>query len=150
MSGKPRGLFGTIKPAQGLLGSAPTYDTPLAPQQQGPYQQWRSSLPGDLQNNQDYDLQGAYLAAMQANGRAHMGDRFKKPNHMTFSDESQYSTPQTQGGHWSEGANGTFAFWASPWNMQQHSWPELTRYMQEAEPGTPLIAPFDYRLPRGR
>jgi len=113
-------------------------------------------LPPTLQNSQDYDLQGAYLDAAKANGRLHMTDKFKKPNHMTFSDGSQYSTPQTQGGRWvgtgqpnpSNPAEDQFLFWASPYNLTQHPMSVMEEYFRANEKGNPVIYPINYRLPQ--
>lgn len=51
----------------------------------------------------DYDLRGAYKAGLQKDPESgHWGDRFKKPNHPTFSDQSQYATgdQRDRAGHW--------------------------------------------------
>lgn len=133
-----------------MAGLADLFTTILSQQNEGRYQDWRRQLPSDLQNEGDYDLRGAFLAAAQADGRLHMTDRFKKPNHMTFSDGSQYSTPQHQGGHWSDAGGDQFVFWASPYNMQQHSLPEIQQYFDRYEPQSTAIYPINYNLPRGR
>lgn len=123
------------------------YTTPLNTQQEATYQQWRQRLPGDLQNDEDYDLRGAYQANARAAANGHMTDQFKKPNHMTFSDGSQYSTPQTPGGRWIEDGKGGWVFWASPTNLQYHSLPQLADYFAQYEPGSNFVAPINYRLP---
>ena len=48
----------------------------------------------------------------------HGPDTYKYPNHMTFSDESMYSTPEHMGGHWTELKNGKWQFQPSQWNIQ--------------------------------
>lgn len=48
----------------------------------------------------------------------HGPDQYKYPNHMTFSDESMYSTPEHMGGHWTELKNGKWQFQPSQWNIQ--------------------------------
>lgn len=48
----------------------------------------------------------------------HGPDIYKYPNHMTFSDESMYSTPEHMGGHWTELKNGKWQFQPSQWNIQ--------------------------------
>lgn len=134
---------------------APGYDTPLNQDQTADYNRWRATLPPALQNTSDYDLQGAYLASSQADGRAHMTDQFKKPNHMTFSTGSQYSNPQMQGGVWGDtgernpydltGGN-RYVFWATPHNVQTHPLLEMQRYFSESEPGNRVIADIPYFL----
>ena len=133
-----------------------TYDTPLNPEQEAQYQAWRSTLPRDLQNEGDYDLRGAFLDSVKADGRLHMTDKFKKPNHITFSQGSQYSTPQAPGGRWDEtslpnpnGGN-QHIFWASPENLKYHKLNDLARYFQQYEQGNTFVAPISYNLPRGR
>ena len=141
-----------------MAGLADLFATALSQQDEGRYQDWRQRLPGNLSNDGDYDLRGAFLAAAQANGRLHMTDQFKKPNHMSFSDGSQYSTPQHMGGHWSDTGmpnpntpgEDQFVFWASPYNMQQHGMLPTQRYFDAAEPGNPVVFPLNYNLPRGR
>lgn len=48
----------------------------------------------------DYDLRGAFAAGETRGTNGHMTDRFKKPNHETFSDESQYDKGDGKAGHW--------------------------------------------------
>lgn len=65
------------------------------------FQDWKvKNAPRD--SGADYDLRGAYLANMQRADNGHMGDRFKKPNHPTFSDQSQYAVGDQRGraGSW--------------------------------------------------
>lgn len=133
------------------------YETRLTPDQEQQYQTWRASLPKNLQNESDYDLRGAFLASVEADGRLHMTDRFKKPNHITFSDGSQYSTPQAPGGQWMStgqpnallGGN-SFVFWASPENQRHYSMNALADYFRRNEPGNSVIFQSDYKLPKGR
>ena len=69
---------------------------------------------GDLR---DYDLRGAWRAdpsSLSSNG--HLSDRWKKPNHPTFSSESKYSSASTPGGNW-VGANGGWTFVPSRWQL---------------------------------
>jgi hypothetical protein len=78
-------------------GPMDKYDTKLSPAEQIQYNKWRSTLPSRLQGTQDYDLQGFWKE--NPNFRldtedAHLTDKFKKPNHETFSLESQYATGQ--------------------------------------------------------
>lgn len=127
----------------GLFGS---YTTQLNDAQEAAYQQWKARLPPNLQNEADYDLRGAFQANSQQAANGHLPDTYKKPNHMTFSDESQYSTPQMPGGHWSDAGNDKWAFWASPTNIQQHPINEIARYFREAEPDSTFIAPSNWSL----
>jgi len=47
-----------------------------------------------------YDIMGYLSENDPVSG--HMTDKYKKPGHVSFSNESQYSTKRTPGGHWSE------------------------------------------------
>lgn len=86
------------------------YNTALSPEQEAQFQQWRSKLPQQLQYMGDYDLKGAFLANAQQSANAHFTDQFKKPNHPSFSVESQYSRgPSMVGGTWQgEGPDAQF------------------------------------------
>ncbi len=91
----------TSAPLPGMqIQQSTTYDTPIPPERQQEYEKYKSQLPPPLQSTQDYDLQGAFLAGAVPDANGHMTDKFKKPNHPTFSNQSEYSTPQTPGGTW--------------------------------------------------
>jgi hypothetical protein len=132
------------------------YTTQLSDEQEVQYQQWRAQLPADLQNETDYDLRGAFLDSVRADGRLHMTDKFKKPNHITFSEGSQYSTPSQQGGQWSATGQRNalmpgqdqFVFWASPENARNTGMNDLASYFDRNEPGNYVVYPSNYRLPR--
>lgn len=126
---------------------ADLFTTSLNPTQEGSYQQWRSRLPRDLQNEGDYDLRGAYLANAKAAANGHLTDQFKKPNHMTFSDGSQYANAQTPGGQWVDDGKGGYVFWASPTNLRYHTLSDLADYFGEAEKGNNFVAPINWSLP---
>lgn len=112
------------------------------------FEQWRSQLPQNLQGAQDYDLRGAYAAHLAPAPNGHLPDDYKLPNHMTFSDDSRYSNQQHQGGQWRQAPNGQWVFWASPYNMAMHSAGTLSDYFKQYEPGSTLVLPINYNLPR--
>lgn len=69
------------------------------------YQAWRSKLPKNLQYENDYDLFGFWKENptwSPSDPNAHMTDKFKLPNHETFSNESMYYNGVTPGvgGYW--------------------------------------------------
>lgn len=68
-----------------------TFDTPLNPEEEVAFQQWKAKFaPQD--SGEDYDLRGAFKANLQSDAQTgHWPDTFKKPNHPTFSVESQYA-----------------------------------------------------------
>jgi hypothetical protein len=82
-------------------GGAVSYDTKLGPADEMAYAAWkRLHAPND--SGEDYDLRGAYLSGEVQAPDGHMTDRYKKPNHPTFSDQSQYATgdARSRAGHW--------------------------------------------------
>lgn len=70
------------------------------------YQIWRSKLPKPLQYEGDYDLRGLWMnnPNVKPSSNMHFPDTYKLPNHPTFSNESQYFSPDTKNfaGHWNE------------------------------------------------
>jgi len=124
-----------------------SYDTPLTPEEEAIFRQWAGKRIGDLA---DYDLRGAWKTDARAAQNGHLPDTFKKPNHPTFSDESQYSTPDNPGGRWDDAGNGKWLFWASQANMRGRTIGDLANYFKQVEPGNEVIFPIDYHLPPGR
>ena len=89
----------------------------------------------------DYDARGAWLE-MQLNplfqrfSNGHLGDKYKKPNHPTFSDESMYhGNSGYYGGHWSKDVYGRDVF--TP-GMNFYAPPTLGEYFRLREPGVVL------------
>lgn len=117
------------------------YNTALTPEQEQQFQVWAKSL-GKQGSSYDYDMRGAWLngAGQAANG--HFPDTYKKPNHPTFSDQSQYSGMDGyQGGQWQQGAQGKWLFIPSDSNLKMHSPEELTQYFKRVEPTNQLVLP---------
>ena len=84
------------------------YNTKLTPEQESAFQLWAASMSSKIGRNilndlYDYDMRGAFLDGLTPDGNLHWDDKFKKPNHMTFSDESIYhNVDGYKGGHWSK------------------------------------------------
>lgn len=70
----------------------------------------------------------------------HLTDEFKLPNHITFSTDSKYSKPGQEGGLWKK-QEGVWHFYASPYNLKQHSTEELKEYFKKREPDSVLHLP---------
>lgn len=87
-------------------GGTPIPKTRLSPAQDSTYQAWRSQLPQPLQYEGDYDLRRLWLEnpGIKPSANMHFPDRYKLPNHPTFSNESMYFNPTNQymAGHWVE------------------------------------------------
>lgn len=75
------------------------FNTALSPDQEKQFQAWKKkNAPND--SGADYDLRGAFVAGLSRNAPGdHLPDTFKKPNHPTFSNESQYAK-YGNAGHW--------------------------------------------------
>lgn len=123
------------------------YNTPLSPDEEGAYQSWaqgQSQAAGrDINNdNYDYDMRGAWKAGAGAAGNGHFPDTFKKPNHPTFSDQSQYhGVDGHTGGTWGGGSGQPWTFTPGASNLRSHTPDELQQYFQRAEPGNRLLLP---------
>lgn len=70
---------------------APAYETALTPREEVKFTAWKAQhAPND--SGADYDLRGAFKANMRPDvATGHWPDTYKKPNHPTFSDQSQYA-----------------------------------------------------------
>lgn len=85
------------------------YNTQLTPEQETEYKAWAKQH-GRERDVENYDLRGAWLelqkGTMSEDERGHLGDKYKKPNHPTFSTESIYNGKDGyQGGVWSRNGN---------------------------------------------
>jgi hypothetical protein len=84
-----------------LLARGRSYDTPLSPAEEADFQEWKKKYaPRD--SGADYDLRGAFRAGLTPDGKTgHWEDTFKKPNHPTFSNQSQYADDEpAKAGAW--------------------------------------------------
>ena len=112
------------------------YDTRLTANEQTLYdairQQFIANGGRDLNADKvDYDINGAFRAGLLDNVQngVHLPDTYKKPNHMTFSTESKYSSPEQFGGTW-EGN----IYTPSSYVLWQHEPDELRDYFRKNEP----------------
>lgn len=118
------------------------YNTALSPQDEAMFQAWstdESKRQGRniLNDLYDYDLRGLWNSGGGFGGEnGHAGDTYKKPNHPTFSDQSQYNGVDGYvGGVWEETPQG-MTYTAAGSNMYPPQ--ELQRYFDRAEPGVRL------------
>lgn len=65
------------------------YDTPLSPEQMLAYNQFLKESQRGMDET-DYDLRGFFKDGNSFDAAGHGADWYKKPNHPTFSNESQY------------------------------------------------------------
>jgi len=76
------------------------YNTNLSPAEEAAYQTWAKKNRRE-KDTFDYDMRGAWKARIEASDNGHFPDTYKKPNHPTFSNESQYhGVDGEQGGSW--------------------------------------------------
>jgi hypothetical protein len=126
------------------------FNTELTPEETFSYHNWldeESKKTGKDRSNDaiDYDLQGFYKDGQtfsEENG--HGSDRYKKPNHPTFSDQSRYhgikdANGTWEGGAWGEDANGTTFTPSKRMLETTHPANWLRSYMRDVEPGTTLL-----------
>ena len=53
-------------------------------------------------NKLDYDYERAIKEGMTPDERGHWDNKFKKPSHITYGEDSIYSNPLAQGGQWKQ------------------------------------------------
>lgn len=99
-------------------------------------------MPGITAKKQpDYDMDGYIKKYGKPDTGKHLPDEFKLPNHITFSNESKYSKSGQEGGKWIESENGSWDFYASPFNLKQYSKEKLKQYFKNFEPNSRLHLP---------
>lgn len=115
------------------------YNTRLSDAEERLYQSWLRTLPSEQQNTYDYDMRGAWRAGEGQGGNGHFSDRFKKPNHPTFSSESIYNGADGYyGGDWLN-IDGRDVFSPTETNFEMNSPEWLHRYFAEVEPEAILL-----------
>lgn len=116
------------------------YDTKLAPAEEQLFQTWKAkNAPND--SGEDYDLRGFYKSGLGVDARGHATDQFKKPNHPTFSTQSQYhGKDDNVGGEWLNHGGKSF-FIPSATNLKNMPIADMQGYFSKYEPNTVLIPP---------
>lgn len=86
--------------ARNRRGEQDQYTTQLSPIQEQEFQRWKAVYaPKD--SGKDYDLRGAFKEGLEPGKDGHWSDKYKKPNHPTFSDQSIYAKDAPEkAGHW--------------------------------------------------
>src|SRR5215472_17983591 len=124
------------------------YGVPGAPQQKGPSVSRILTAPSVVQSVQgdppapfpageidDYDFAAAKAAGVEPDDRGHWPDTYKRPNHITFSDESIFNDGGA--GHW-ENIDNHWYFTPGPTNLKNYSMEHLRRYFKQFEPDVTL------------
>lgn len=125
------------------------YNTQLDAEQEAEYKSWATAQ-GREKDSHDYDMRGAWLEsktnpAFRQGANGHFPDKYKKPNHPTFSDQSVYHGTESpwgwnyEGGQW---AGKTYR----PSNrmfVRTHNPDQLKSYMDRFEKETVLLLPIN-------
>jgi len=115
------------------------------------FKEYYKTVPAEKNNVEDFDLEAAYndlpYATMKefAETDKHLdrGDKYKKPNHKTFSTESIYHSKETPGGKW-EKKNNKWIFKASKHNVKNAGGADaLKKYFAEHDKDSELVLPED-------
>lgn len=116
------------------------FNTELTPDEEAEFQAWAKENNRE-RDSYDYDIRGAWKelksGSMSEDERGHLGDKYKKPNHPTFSDQSVYNGKDgVAGGTWSE-VDGKTVF--TPGRMLSKREAEhLSDYFKRVEPDVKL------------
>lgn len=114
------------------------YNTELRPQELARFNNWAGQQSRNpLNDRYDYDIQGWWKNNPGVNLDAgHLTDAFKKPNHPTFSDQSQYhGVDSHQGGQWLKQGD---AWIFVPGSTNMYKQDELQNYFNKVEKGNKL------------
>lgn len=117
------------------------FNTVLSPDDEEKYQAWATENHRE-KDVYDYDLRGAWKelqsGTMSEDERGLLGDKYKKPNHPTFSDQSIYSGQDgVAGGVWSRNAEGKDVYTPGR-KLSSAEADRLRRYFLRNEPGVML------------
>jgi hypothetical protein len=127
----------------GMMDFSDKYNTALSPKEEMQFREWavgESKRQGRdiLMDLADYDVRGFWKDRQTVDSRGHGSDRFKKPNHPTFSQGSQYNGVEgMMGGRWDVTPDGKDEFFVGPSNMWSPE--DLKAYFNDVEPGVELI-----------
>ena len=112
------------------------YDTVLSKDEEKKFDEWRRNNPKNFQSTEGYDLKGYFkengAVDLTAKGQ-HLPDKYKKPDHITFSKDSKYHSEETPGGEWSKDDKGKWRFAPSEHNINMHGKDGLKSYFKNSE-----------------
>lgn len=93
-------LTGAFESFSGTQVPGRQYETGLTKLEEQKFSEWKTQYaPKD--SGEDYDFRGAFKAGVTPAENGHWPDTFKKPNHPTFSIESQYAKDRPElAGRW--------------------------------------------------
>lgn len=124
------------------------YNTQLTPEEMLQYNDWANQqskiINRNVLNDQyDYDMQGWWKNNKNVDLKGgHLTDQYKKPNHPTFSDQSQYhGVDEHQGGIWEQMPDKSWSFVPGNTNLKMYRPKELQSYFEKVEQGNKLELP---------
>ena len=129
------------------------YNTPIPAEKQADYQKWLGGVNEKVgrdfsQDQHSYDVQGAFMSGVQPNENLHWPDTFKKPNHPTFSTDSQYHGEDGHlGGVWGGNNQEGWSFTPGQANYEHHGVEGLQDYFKNYEPNIKLNVPQQPAVP---
>jgi hypothetical protein len=108
----------------------------------GAYEKWLNKY--GIEESGDYNTRAAFDAGEVPNKEGHLLDTYKRPNHITYSDESVYS--RTKGapppGKWVGDDDKGWEFYASQTNIDNAGGVDkLQDYFKQKEPDAKLVLP---------
>ncbi len=138
------GAVGPTEPAADNGGKSyrDQYNTKLSEKDEAEYQKWAKRT-GRANDDEDYDMRGAWLEAKEKgisleNEKGHFPDKYKKPNHPTFSNESKYNGAEgARGGTWSKTSDGR-PMYTPGRDLSDEEAQKLQKYFAEKEPDAVL------------
>ena len=138
----------TVPPPQRERDLTESYNTPLDPEKERGFQHWVQDQGLGKNHSYDYDMRGFYNenGPVDREAGAHFTDKYKKPNHATFSTGSQYhGAGDNEGGEWRKLPDGSWTFQPGRTNLAYRSPQELQDYFDRVEQGNrtmPMTAPM--------
>lgn len=125
------------------------FNTKLTTDEEAKFKKWvaeRSNLlkRDVMKDLADYDLRGDFKSAGKLAENGHGTDRYKKPNHPTFSNQSVYHNTPSPLGHLYKGGSWDDEGYTPHRNMflgGTHTIHGLKQYMSKVEPGKKLTIP---------
>ena len=128
----------TPRLGDGRIDMTNQYNTQLTPDEEAKFQSWVKAN-GRENDFVDYDMRGAWKAGAGQAANGHFPDTYKKPNHPTFSDQSQYNGKDGYvGGKWT-GDDTSATFTPSESNLKNMPPADLQKYFNEREPNSKLM-----------
>lgn len=115
------------------------YNTKLSDEEERAFQSWLSDLGKKdgrdrARDLADYDMRGFFKSGEAQAGDGHFTDKFKKPSHPTFSDQSIYhGADGEEGGKWDVADDGRDRFTPGPTNLKHYTPAELKKYWKDIE-----------------